>query len=40
MRKLKRLIAKHNMRLAGVHKPNRKIGGESWFSKHWREYFK
>ncbi len=38
MRELKRLIAKRNMRLAGIHKPFKKYAGESYFSKHWREY--
>lgn len=38
MRKILRLIAKTNMRKNGIHKPCQKIGGESYFSKHWREY--
>lgn len=38
MRKLKRMIAKHNMKRAGIHKPFKKIGGESYFAKYWRDY--
>ena len=38
MRKLKRIVAKYNMKKCGIHKPFKKIGGESYFSQHWREY--
>lgn len=38
MRKLARAVAKTNMRKKGIHKPFKKIGGESYFSKYWREY--
>ncbi len=41
MRELKRLIAKHNMMLARIHKPFKKyVDGKSYFSKHWRDYVK
>lgn len=38
MRKLKRLIAKVNVKKRGIHKPFKKKGGVSYFSEHWREY--
>lgn len=38
MRKLRRAAAKTNMKNLGIHKPFKKIGGESYFSKHWREF--
>ena len=38
MRKLKRAVAKFNMKKEGIHKPFKKIAGESYFSKYWREY--
>lgn len=38
MRKLRRMIAKANMKREGIHKPFKKIFGESYFSKHWRDY--
>ena len=39
MRKLARLVAKTNMKKKGINKPFKKVGGDSYFSKHWREYF-
>lgn len=42
MRKLKRLVAKTNMKKAGIHKPFKKVatknGATSYFAEHWREY--
>lgn len=38
MRKLKRMVAKTNMKKAGIYKPFKKVKGESYFSKHWRDY--
>jgi len=43
MRKLKRMVAKTNMRKAGIHKPfkkdiHTKYGVTSYFAEHWREY--
>ena len=38
MRKLRRIVAKHNMKKAGIHKPFKKVKGESFFSKNWRDY--
>jgi len=43
MRKLRRAVAKTNMRKAGIHKPFRKdvhtkYGRTSYFAEHWREY--
>lgn len=38
MRKLKRMVAKANMKKAGIQKPFKKIGGVSYFAEYWREY--
>lgn len=38
MRKLKRMVAKKNMKKAGLVRICDKIGGTSYFAKHWREY--
>lgn len=38
MRKLRRMVAKTNMKKKGIHKPFKKIGGRSYFSENWREY--
>ena len=38
VRKLKRLVAKANMKKAGIHQPCKNKGNGSYFSKHWREY--
>lgn len=38
MRKLKRAVAKTNMKRKGLSRIFKKIGGESYFYKHWREY--
>lgn len=38
MRKLRRTVANYNMRRTGIHKPFKKSSGESYFSKHWREF--
>ena len=43
MRKLKRLVAKTNMKKAGIHKLFKKYnatknGATSYFAEHWREY--
>lgn len=38
MRKLKRLVAKTNMKKRGMGRICKKIGSESYFSKHWREF--
>lgn len=38
MRKLKRMVAKANMKKSGIHKPCKKFKGESYFFKHWRDY--
>lgn len=38
MRKWRRMIAKNAMRAAGLRHICKKIGGSSYFSKHWREY--
>lgn len=38
MRKLARRVAKENMKRRGLSRICKKYGGESYFSKHWREY--
>lgn len=38
MRKLKRLVAKNNMKKAGMSRICKKNGGRSWFAQHWREW--
>lgn len=38
MRKLKRAVAKANMKRKGLSRIFKKTGGENYFSKHWREY--
>lgn len=39
MRKLKRSVARHNMKKAGWHNLNRKqADGQSAFAKNWRDY--
>lgn len=38
MRKLKRMVAKTNMKKKGIHKPFKKNNGTSYFAEHWREY--
>lgn len=38
MRKLKRSVAHANMRRKGYTGVNKKRAGESFFSKHWREF--
>ena len=43
MRKLKRMVAKTNMRKSGIHKTFKKdihtnYGVTSYFAEHWREY--
>lgn len=43
MRKLRRMVAKTNMRNAGIHKTckkdvHTKYGKTSYFAEHWREY--
>lgn len=38
MRKLKRLVAKTNMKKKGICKICKDFGDGSYFAKHWREY--
>lgn len=38
MRKLKRLVAKTNMKKKGISKPFKKNSGMSYFAQHWRKY--
>lgn len=39
MRKLRRSVARHNMKRAGVQHMNRKgMDGKSFFACHWRDY--
>ena len=43
MRKLRRMVAKTNMKKKGIHKPFKKDiatknGATSYFAEHWREY--
>lgn len=39
MRKIRRSIAKHNMKKQKIQHANRKQSdGQSFFAKHWREY--
>lgn len=38
MRKLKRLVARSNMKRSGIIRINKKNGKSSFFSEHWREY--
>jgi hypothetical protein len=40
MRKLKRLVAKYNMRKKGIKQFCKKKGGSSFFSQHWKEYIR
>ena len=40
MRKLKRMIAKYNMKRYGINKPFKKNGARSYFAKHCREYLR
>lgn len=40
MRKLKRSVARANMKRAGITRLNKRNAGDSFFSKHWREYVK
>ena len=40
MRKLKRSVARANMKRAGITRLNKRNSGASFFSKHWREYVK
>lgn len=40
MRKIARSVAHANMKKAGYTGVNKKIAGESFFSKHWREFIK
>lgn len=38
MRKLKRSVARANMKRCGIIRINKKNGKSSFFSEHWREY--
>lgn len=38
MRKLRRMVAKTNMKKKGIHKPFKKIDSRSYFSENCREY--
>lgn len=38
MRTLARAVAHNNMKKAGLVRVNKKTAGDSFFSKHWREY--
>ena len=41
MRALKRSVARHNMKKAGVTQMNKKkYGNESYFARKWRDYLK
>lgn len=38
MRKLKRLMAKYNMKKKGIRQICKKKGGSSFFANNWKEY--
>lgn len=40
MRALARAVAHNNMKEAGLVRVNKKRAGDSFFSRHWREYIK
>lgn len=40
MRTLARAVAHNNMKKAGIAHINKKVAGNSFFSKRWREYVK
>uniref|UniRef100_A0AAU8B0J4 Uncharacterized protein n=1 Tax=Dulem virus 35 TaxID=3145753 RepID=A0AAU8B0J4_9CAUD len=38
MRKLRRMVAKYNMKKSGIHKPFQDKRYGSYFSRFWRQY--
>ena len=40
MRKLKRMVARNNMKKKGLTQVNKKKAGVSFFAENWRDYVK